>query len=393
MAGAGVNGITCSMETRPASQLRVLQIVAAPAAKRPGPVGINGPERRSANLINQWRAHGIIPVVAYPRRGLLWDRFSSSGETVVDFEIGSKWGFHHVWTLTRMIRRHRVGVVHTQGPASLDLIAGLAAALARVPLIVTRPVMIEDMTTYAAWRRRVYQAVDRLGLRLAHRIVAVSAQGAQRLGNLMPGLQRRIQVIRNGVDLGRFTAVADQRVMGESCVVGMTAQLTAQKSWPDFIAVIAALRRDGLPARGLIVGSGPLREELERRVRELGLTECIEFAGFHDDVAPLLARMDLFLFTSSWEGLSVAVIEAMAAGLPVVATDVAAIREQVEPGVNGEVCPFGDVAAMTAACVRLLCDPDLRRAQGHASSRRARQLFAESRMLADHVQLYQETAC
>ncbi len=370
--------------------VKVLQIVAAPAARSDGVIGINGPERRAANLVGQWRAHGISTVIAYPRRGLLWDRFVSSGEKVEDFEIGSKWAFHRVWTLMGLIRRHRIQVVHTQGPASLDLIAALAAKLAGVPLVVTRPVMIEDMITYAVWRRVLYQSVDQLGLRLARRIVAVSTQGAQRLGKLMPDLRPRIQTIRNGVELGRFTAVADRRAPTDSCVVGMTAQLTTQKAWPDFIAVIEALRRDGLPARGLIVGSGPLREELERRVRELRLDGVIEFAGFCDDVAPLLARMDVFLFTSSWEGLSVAVIEAMAAGLPVVATDVAAIREQVEPGHNGQVCPAGDIAAMASACARLLRDPNLRHVQGHASSQRARQLFAESRMLADHVELYHQ---
>lgn len=370
--------------------VRVLQIVAAPVAGV-GPIGVNGPERRSANLIGQWRSRNVIPVVAYPRRGLLWDRFTSSGEIVEDFEIGSKWAMHRAWALLRIIRKHSVHVVHTQGPASLDLIAGIAAQLAGVPLIVTRPVMIEDMTTYSAWRRRVYQAIDAYSLRMARRIVAVSDQGAERLGRLLPRLRSRFRTIRNGVELKRFEAVSTQRTMRDSWVVGMTAQLTAQKSWPDFLAVIAALHQEGLPARGLIVGSGPLRAELEEMAGKLGLAEDVEFAGFHDDVAPLLARMDVFLFTSAWEGLSVAVIEAMAAGLPVVATDVAAIREQVQEGVNGHVCPPGDVKAMTAACARFLRDPALRLVQGQASARLAQRFFAESRMFADYAQLYHET--
>lgn len=378
------------LSTRKSSsnQVRVLQIVAAPVASVDGHIGINGPERRAANVICQWRSQGVVPVIAYPRRGRMWEKFKVSSEETFDWEIGSKWALHRAFQLAAQIRRREIHVVHTQGPASLDLIAGLAAKLARVPFVVTRPVMIEDMTTYPAWRLRLYRAVDRIGLSLATVVVAISEQGLRRLVASNLALGRKLQLVRNGVALDRFLAVARARRLQESFVVGMTAQLTAQKAWPDFLAVINELHRRGIPARGLVVGGGPLQTELQAMARAMGLCEVVEFTGYQEDVAPALARMDIFLFTSSWEGLSVAVIEAMASGLPVVATDVAAIREQVEEGQNGAVRAFGDIKSLTEACEALWRAPAERRRQGENSAARAARLFSEDRMVAEYAEIY-----
>jgi len=376
----------------PPPETRVLMVVAAPTAERGRQIGVNGPERRSANLIRYWRKLGIGPIIAYPRRGRLWEVFARSGEALVDFEIGSKWAFHRVLKLAGIVRDQRVRVIHTQGPASLDLIAALAARMAGIKLVVTRPVMIEDMVTYSMARRLVYRLVDRVGLRLAHLVVAVSEQGRDRLAASGAVGRESLRLVRNGVDLERFRAIARSRGDRQEIVVGMTAQLTAQKAWPDFLSVIASLRAEGLPVRGLIVGSGPLRDELVALADQMGLAGFVEFAGFQEDVVPWLARMDLFLFTSRWEGLSVAVIEAMASGLPIVATDVAAIREQVVEEANGFVCQVGDLPAMVRACRRLCEEPELRLRFGVQSAARAEALYSEVDMLAGYARLYRELA-
>ncbi len=367
-------------------------VVAAPTAQLGQQIGVNGPERRSANLVRRWRELTITPIIAYPRRGRLWEVFARSGEALVDFEIGSKWAFHRVFKLAGIVRDQRARVIHTQGPASLDLIAALAARVARCRLIVSRPVMIEDMVTYSIARRFVYRLVDRVGLRMAHLVVAVSEQGRDRLAASGAVSREKLRLVRNGVDIARFRGIDRKQGSRREIVVGMTAQLTAQKAWPDFLSVIAGLRQKGLPVRGLIVGSGPLRDELVALAGKMGLAESVEFAGFQEDVVPWLARMDLFLFTSRWEGLSVAVIEAMASGLPVVATDVAAIREQVVEGENGFVCESGDVPAMVRACRRLCEDPGLRLRYGERSAALAEALYSESGMLAGYARLYREIA-
>lgn len=370
------------------SVINVMQIVAAPAKSQDGPIGINGPERRSANVIGRWAEHGVRPIIVYPRRGRLWNRFADSDSPVLDWEIGSKWAFHKSVRLARWMVKNRADVVHTQGPASLDLIAGIACRMSGVPLVVTRPVMIEDMTTYPRWRLRIYQTVDRIGLSLARVVVAISDQGMRRLQVANPNVSKKLRLVRNGVDLSLFKP--RPFLHGDSCefVVGMVAQLTPQKSWPDFLSVIRILHSKGIPVRGLIVGDGPMRSDLQTLAAEYNIADRVEFSGFQSDVIPWLLRMDVFLFTSSWEGLSVAVIEAMAMGLPIVATDVAAIREQVHDGLNGYVRPYGDVAGMADACHTLWFNPHLRVSFGSESARIANNRYSEERMVSGYSDVY-----
>lgn len=368
--------------------VNVMQIVAAPAKRQDSLIGINGPERRSANVIGRWAEQGIRPIIVYPRRGRLWNRFAESGSLVLDWEISSKWAIYKSVRLARWLVKNRVDVVHTQGPASLDLIAGIACRMTGVPLVVTRPVMIEDMTTYPRWRLRIYQTVDRIGMSLASVVVAISDQGMRRLTATNPNVIKKLRLVRNGVELTRFTPKpALNRSAGEF-VVGMVAQLTPQKSWPDFLSVVHLLHSKGVPVRGLIVGDGPLRFELQRLAAEYRIADLVEFSGFQSDVRPWLERMDVFLFTSSWEGLSVAVIEAMAMGLPIVATDVAAIREQVHEGLNGYVRPYGDVPGMADACHTLWCNPHLRESFGSESTRIANNQYSEERMVSGYSDVY-----
>lgn len=368
--------------------VNVMQIVAAPAKRQDGLIGINGPERRSANVIDRWAEQGISPIIVYPRRGRLWNRFAESGSLVLDWEIGSKWAIYKSVRLARWLVKNRVDVVHTQGPASLDLIAGIACRMTGVPLVVTRPVMIEDMTTYPRWLLRIYQTVDRIGMSLASVVVAISDQGMRRLTATNPNLTKKLRLVRNGVELTRFTPKPALNGNSGEFVVGMVAQLTPQKSWPDFLSVVHLLHSKGVPVRGLIVGDGPLRFELQRLAAEYRIADLVEFSGFQSDVRPWLERMDVFLFTSSWEGLSVAVIEAMAMGLPIVATDVAAIREQVHEGLNGYVRPYGDVLGMADACHTLWCNPHLRVSFGSESTRIANNQYSEERMVSGYSDVY-----
>ncbi len=376
------------IRTRQDAVVNVMQIVAAPSMRQDGLIGINGPERRSANVLDRWAEHGIRPIIVYPRRGKLWNRFAESGSPMLDWEIGSKWAFHKSVGLARWMVKCRVDVVHTQGPASLDLIAGIACRMTGVPFVVTRPVMIEDMNTYPRWRLRIYQAVDRIGLSLARVVVAISDQGMRRLAETNPGVATKLRLVRNGVELTRFKPKPAVSGNSGEFVVGMVAQLTPQKSWPDFLSVVHMLHSKGVPVRGLIVGDGPLRSELQRLAAEYSIADRVEFSGFQSDVRPWLERMDVFLFTSSWEGLSVAVIEAMAMGLPIVATDVAAIREQVHDGANGYVRPYGDVTGMADACHTLWTDLDMRTSFGIESARIANHQYSEERMVSGYSDVY-----
>jgi glycosyltransferase involved in cell wall biosynthesis len=168
----------------------------------------------------------------------------------------------------------------------------------------------------------------------------------------------------------------------------MIGQLYSAKGWPDFIDVIGHLFEDGFNIRAMIVGEGELRHELEQRVLNRGLQKHIEFTGFQSNIPEILHRLDIFLLTSHTEGLPVVIIEAMASGLPVVATDIAGIGEQVEDGENGFLVQVGDTEKIAALCARLIRNPEMRSFMGKTSRAIAEKKFSEDRMLHEYVACY-----
>jgi glycosyltransferase involved in cell wall biosynthesis len=140
----------------------------------------------------------------------------------------------------------------------------------------------------------------------------------------------------------------------------------------------------------VLVGDGPLRPAAERYVRDHGLGDRVIFSGMRRDVASILAVSDIFVLASRYEGLPLAIIEAMMAGLPVVATRVGGVAELVEDGVTGLIVPPRDGEALTRALRRLLADPELRHRMGMAGRERALRDFAEDRMARETQKLYEE---
>jgi glycosyltransferase involved in cell wall biosynthesis len=146
----------------------------------------------------------------------------------------------------------------------------------------------------------------------------------------------------------------------------------------------------------MLVGDGPLRGELEERARALGLQSgpegALRWAGLREDVADCLSAMDLYLMTSQFEGLPLALLEAMALELPVVATPVGGIPEVIEQGVSGELVAPDDAAGLVAACSRLLGEAAARESYGRAGRQRVLRDFSMQRMSADLQAVYREVA-
>ncbi len=148
-------------------------------------------------------------------------------------------------------------------------------------------------------------------------------------------------------------------------------ELLPVKRTADFLAAVAQLRREGRQLRVAVVGSGPLRESLEERARVLGVDDAVSFLGFRSDVADICARSRLFVLTSAYEGLSIALVDAMASGIPAVSSDVGEVRSVIEDGISGLLYPPGDVGALVDALRRLLDDSALRERVGRAARERA----------------------
>lgn len=293
-----------------------------------------------------------------------------------------------VLELARLFRRQRPDVVHTHSWGTLC--EGLAAArLAGVSHIVhgehgtmeLRPLNVRLQRW--AWRR-----VDR--------VLSVSSRLADKMA-LEVGFDRAsIGVVRNGIDVERFAPdrrVAARRALGlsaEDVVVGTVGRLVPVKDQASFLAALASLRAEGLPFRVLVAGDGPLRADLEAMAAANGLGDVVRFLGARQDPERVLAALDVFVLSSESEGLSNTIIEAMATGLPVVATRVGGADELVDDGRTGHLVPPKDPAALAAGLRGLVTDPALRKQWGVAGRERAEREFSLGRMVDGYESVYGE---
>ncbi|QDU72921.1 glycosyltransferase [Mucisphaera calidilacus] len=206
----------------------------------------------------------------------------------------------------------------------------------------------------------------------------------------------RIEVVYNGIDTrgfgsprrGREEVRRELGLGAETPVAIQVARFHPVKDHATALRSMAHLTVSRPDAVLLLVGDGECRSDLERQVDELGLRRQVRFLGVRDDVADLLAASDLFLLTSVSEGVSLTLLEAMSAGLPVVATDVGGNPEVVEDGVTGLLAGRGRDVELASAMVRLLGDASLRRSMGGAGVEKARSRFDRGRMISAYRALY-----
>ena len=173
-------------------------------------------------------------------------------------------------------------------------------------------------------------------------------------------------------------------------VIGTACRLVPIKGISYLISAVASLRTEIPDIRLEIAGAGPERAALESAVQLLNLENCVTFLGWQENLAPVLARWDIYVQPSLEEGFGMAALEAMAAGLPVVATAVGGVPELVEDGRTGWLVPPSDTAALTDRLRALLLDPMLQQSMGIAGQARARATFSSERMVAKISEIYDE---
>lgn len=226
-------------------------------------------------------------------------------------------------------------------------------------------------------RRRFFPLrwVERIVYSRFARVICVGEEVRKRLVEWLPSVEPRAVVVRNGIELRPASARA-WRARNWDCVA--VGSLTRQKGFEHLIKAIERLRDDGVKTRVGVAGEGPLREELETRVQESGLTGQIRFLGTVSDIAGLLSDSRIFVLASDYEGLPIAVLEAMAAGLPVVATRVGGLPELVRHQDTGLLVDRGSAKELANSIRYLLTHEDVARGFG-----RQGRLWAETEVSAD----------
>lgn len=281
-----------------------------------------------------------------------------------------------VWLL-RWFRRHRPDIVHTHS-SKAGALGRFAAWVAGVPTVVHS---VHGWSFAPAMRpavRRIIVGVERALARRTTRLVVVTS--VDRDKGLAAGIGRpdQYRLIHNGIDLSAFRDVREDGVReelglpSEATLVGTVGRLVEQKNPLGMVDAMASVLHDEPDARFVWVGDGPLRGAVEERVRLNGLDDRFLIVGVRNDVPRWVGALDVFVLSSRWEGLPRTVTEAMAAGVPVVATAVGGVIEAVEDGRTGLLVPPGDPALLADRVRKVLHQPELAMALADAGRARAR---------------------
>jgi glycosyltransferase involved in cell wall biosynthesis len=283
--------------------------------------------------------------------------------------------------LVKLMRAWRPAVVHTHG----SLAGRVAGALVGARIVYTKH-GLASTAEQAIQVRTPGALLKRLAVRaFVHRTVAVSAAVKRSL--VAAGADPdRVVIIPGGIDLEAY-AGACAVTSAPTDTIGTMARLSHEKGIDVLLRAVA-----DLPAstQVLIGGDGPQLGPLAAQIAELGLANRVTLAGFVSDVPQFMTQLNLFVLPSRSEGLGLVLIEAMAAGLPVVATQVGGIPEVVVHGETGLLVPPEDAGALAAAIRQVLADPALAARMGEAGRIRAAACFSAERMAEQTVALYRE---
>jgi glycosyltransferase involved in cell wall biosynthesis len=282
--------------------------------------------------------------------------------------------------LARRLRAWQPDIVHLHDSASHGPAALATRRAGRALIVVTRRTVLPVGAGF----------LGRAKYALCHRIICISE--AVRRQCLSAGLpEAKLTVIPDFVDCRHFDPAAVPAVppAGEQALLS-SGRLAPEKGHSVLLQAMAKVVKHTPTARLRICGEGKERAALEAQVSALGLTRAVEFTGFLTDTRASLAAADVFVMPSLFEGLGVAVLEAMAMARPVVATDAGGLPESVVDGETGRLVPKGDAEALAEAILSMLSSPATARAMGAAGRRRAQERFDRPQIVDRVLDLYEE---
>ena len=355
---------------------------------------VGGSERQ---FIERLRAHpeGFTPVVAcLELSGLLLPQVRELGHEPIVFPLaGSMFSpstAGQVARIAQLVKDRKIPIIHATD-FNTNVLGIAAARLAGVKCVVSRVDLGHLREGFGPWHRRL----EMLASRTAD-LVCANAEAVRQLCIREEGARpENVTVVLNGIDLPRFDRMAAQELSpplpawdGETiAVIGNLWPVKGHRT----LVEAAGLLRDKFPrARFVCAGDGPERPFLEQRIKELGLQQRVLLAGHRLDIPALLSHCNAATLCSSAEGLSNAIIEAMAARLPLVVTDVGGNGELVREGENGLLVQYGDAAALADRMGVLLADEDRRKRMGAAGRARVEADLTIERMQQAYGEMYRK---
>lgn len=353
---------------------------------------IGGAERVIANLakyIDSRRFH--VTLGHLKEQGAIGAELAAQGFDVIGIPraprgLGKYLSFRN---LSRLVRAKNIELIHTHTTYALTD-ATLCQALSNRGAKLVHTFHFGNYPHYPPQ----YKFLEYVCSRAAHRLVAVGAEQREIIRTTYKLPPERIVTIVNGVERPHQSPDAEWAARlgaGKNLVVGTICVCSEQKGLPDLLEAAAIVCARFPQVRFAVVGDGVLREAMEQRCREMGLAGQVIFTGWKRQAdATMLPLFDVFFQPSVWEAMSMVVLEAMAAGKPVVATDVGDNRHVIRQGVTGLVVPKQDHEAMAAALTTLIESEELRAKYGGAARSRYEELYSARSMARAYEELYAE---
>ncbi|MGQ0503399.1 MAG: glycosyltransferase [Panacagrimonas sp.] len=341
-----------------------------------------GGAQQVAFLLDGMSRRGIDCVMVCPPGAAIGQHFSGSAVQVREVPCSGDLDLGFALRLRAILKQERPDLVHLHSRRGADVMGGLAARLAGIPCVLSRRV---DNPEPRAWVALKY--------RLHDRVIAISQGIADVLAD--EGVSpHKLRVVRSSVDPGpwqnpetRAAFAAEFDVPPDAILVGVVAQLIERKGHRVLFEALRQLPdRDRM--RLICFGQGPLREALEQEAKSLG--ETVRFAGFRRDLPRWIGCLDLLVHPALMEGLGVSLLQASAAGVPIIASRAGGMPEAVADGESGLLVPPGDAAALASAIRLLVENLDHRCQLGERGRQRIEQDFSVTRMVDGNLAVYWE---
>jgi glycosyltransferase involved in cell wall biosynthesis len=358
---------------------------------------VGGLERIVVDLIRMGRRAGHrISVICLERPGTLGTTAEAQGATVISLGKPPGRTPEIIRSASARLAELRPHILHTHTIGALWYLGPAARSVGRIAVLHTEH--IDNVGKAEGWRSKIKTRLlwNRAG-RYSDRFCCVSDDIARSARRWCTIPRSKLDTVLNGIETEKYTdrtersAIRQEMGIPEGArVVGTVGRLNEVKR-QDLLLRSVATPGAGLDdVRVLIVGDGPEREALQKLAHNLGIAERVHFAGYQPAPERYLAAMDVFALTSRLEGLPLAMLEAWAAGLPVVASAVGGVPKVVMHGVSGLLFPNGDLAALTASLKRFFADPEEAARMAVAGTVTVRERFSLQRMASEYEARYRQ---
>jgi len=338
--------------------------------------------------------------VAFGPGYMLDEEFFKEGISVYTISISRKIapfsivkGFLQIY---RLIKEKRFDIVHSHTSVG-GLIGRIAGKLAGVPVVIWSIHGFASHEGQNRFKKYFFLLIEKLLDKFTDHYVAVSEALKKE------GIQNRIltsnkiTVIHNGIELRNynknFNVIQKKKELGiemSRTIIGTVTRFEPQKAIHDFLVSVSYVKKTYPDIKVVIAGDGPLRREIEKLINDLKLNDNITLLGWRNDVPEILAVLDIFCQSSLWEGCPMVLLEAMAVGKPIIATDVGGVKEIVEDDNTGILVPPADPKAMGDAIVKLINNKEKAIKMGMNGRKRAESFFNMDFMLTKYERLYQD---